>query len=657
MVMSEKIIYVMDTNFFFELIKSSEVLDASYSDILDDILTYLHDNDYFLYMTASVKKELEQQAEFRDFNKYLGDKRATDPRMNYKTLDKNPTIVQYQNILRPLFKGNENYITGLREAEQTDHEVIILAVLLAGQKPDYKIEIISNDHEVLDVSESLGVYLTDVKSLVLQRIHAYLGIHFLQSMRMSQSNYKTNIHTLHNEIFQSLRNLRKGQHKEHVLIDRLRLDQEYAISYYLQSFPEVQRLRSSNSELRKQIAIYKQTTETVKRQEFNQSNLLDILEELIEKILNDSITDDELFATLSDNKLEKFTDLLFVFGIITRDKDHLLIQRFFRSWGKVLNGAERSLALEIRNNLYQEVFKSLLASYEKLFKNNDIITSFNLYSQMLPLEIEMDWAEKEDKQLLEKFYVIGLYLCLIHDRFDEFKQIIEIIKFADQEDNLDNTVLRQFILLSDLLHDHTVSFDLSNVFKSNLLQNIELFYSARHWNAVWYLLLPVFAHLSDSERKMYGKFLENVYLITEQPPESLQEMWDNINTKYSIILGNNIGKSFSEYDIKAIKESNIIPDFLQGKHVVVDQNIGRAQVVIHVANRSRRLGIQILDKETDLENCLEIEFCQNSISSFSKCTNRYPGELNKKLSGIIVLKSKQAIETTLCKNELSDIRI
>lgn len=642
---------LFDTNIIWSFIDAVKQDEELYKDLLDDLEKFVTYKKYSLYVSDSIKKELGQITDIRDFDRFFQEKRLHNPRINFLKIKNNHPLIA---ILQPLFKGNLDESTGLRKPEDADHTLIINGVeLLKNREDSISVVIYSNDHEVEDVIKDLATILPREYSYTAKNIFWKAGFQLLAEMLQyaktlglisDLENILANVTKKYYELREKTPN--KYQVVE-LLLDSLKTQIEET-KYVNERNKNLEKI---NIELGMKIGLGKEDLqEYYKNEEIKKENN-ELLKKSLTSLENNSLND--LEKNLQKQELRNYSSLLTTYyGIVKSNKSSL--HRYYHEWNKVYTSKKTYLNKEFEKLLDKNVFMTMVQQVYENFKSNKFDKAHNLYMELMPLLAEVSWEVADEAKNLEQYYVIGLYLALYKNNLSEYEEIIEILTIALEDMSCTSEQIKQHVEFSKLIINQRSLCTINQIFKSQIINNIKEFFLSRHWTLVWNLLVPFWQCLDQSERDELKDILEYTYWVTLGPPGQLYDRWEEINYTERINISEDLlERGLMDSDIDQITKG-YLPDFLKGEHLVIDTKmVDRAHIIIHVKQKNSRFGIELHSKEPDLSNAQTIEFTTDSIKTYKKRPHK--DEVKYKICGIIELNPNPNLLVTERKNILDNI--
>ncbi len=642
---------LLDTNILFSFIEAVGKDANKYSELLTDLETFANYKKYNIYISDSIKKELSTIFEIKEFDRIFQEKREESARINFFKIKFDPVLVK---ILQPLFKGNLNEYTGLREAETADHTLIINAVELLKNRGNKSLQtvIYSNDHEVQEVTKKLSTILPIQYNYTAPYISWMAGFQLIIEMLF----YKKILH-----LYSDLETVLDFTIKNYY--DRRRLnDYNYHITDLFQNslkslIAESESLNIRNStlekknfELQKEFGEYQGNFQEYQKAYENEQISEEQLHKAISLIEEGNV--EEAILTLQNLEVRNYGPVLRTYYRIVIKQEKKLHQ-YYRDWNKVLKNKKTYINRGIEKQLDKNVFLTFVQREIDLFKFNNLEEARNLSMELIPLLAAVQWDINEENKKLEQYYIMSMYLALARDDINEFKEIADVLQLAIDEKSCENEQIKNYVAFSKLILNPKENYELKQQFKSQILQNITEFYLTRNWNLVWNLLLPIWECLTKNEKDSMIEYLVNTYWVTLEPPERLSELWEEINQKEQINANKNLlGNGLMDSEIAKFRGENL-PEFLKGEHFVIDTKmVGRAHIIIHVKLKNSRFGVQISSDELDLSDAQTLEFTDGCISQYFKGT--YPDERKNNICGIIKIKKEANLKTRKRKNTLDN---
>lgn len=645
---------LFDTNILFSLIDAVNRDDEKYSEFLTDLEKFANHKKYNIYISDSIKDELARISYYKDFARLFQDKRGKSARINFLRIHPNHSLVK---ILQPLFKGNLNELTGLRDAEYADHTLLINAIDLLKNRGDKSLPTIiySNDHEVEEVTKGLATILPKEYNYTAPYISWMAGFQLIIEMLF----FKESLHLQSN-----LEIILDSTLKNYYDRRRANADKYHVVNLFENSLKglidESESLNTRNSSLeRKYLELQKscgesqgdlqQYQKTLEKEQDNEEQLNKAFSLLQEEKINVAI------STLQSPEVQNYGPVLKTYYKIVFKQENKL-HRYYRDWNKVLTSKKSFKHAEIEKKLDKNVFFSLVEQEVDLFKNNKLEEAHNLSMELMPLLTAVQWDINEENKKLEQYYIIAMYLALARDDIDEYTEIVEVLQVAIDEKSCENEQIKHYVEFSKVIFNEKEVCEFPQQFKSQILLNISEFYLTRNWNLVWNLLLSIWNCLDRNERDSMVGYLLNAYWVTLGPPERLIGLWEEINQMERINVSKHLlGNGLMDSEIAQFKEEKI-PEFLKGEHLVIDTKmVGRAHIIIHVKSKNSRFGVQINSDEMDFSDAQTLEFTDGCISQYFKGTS--PDEKKHNICGIIKLKKDPNIKATKRKISLEDIII
>lgn len=647
-------IFILDTSsfiFIFESIKENQKND--FNQFLDDLTTILEHKKIKLIFTGKVVTELSRRFEEKFRRKFNQLREHSLYWGLYNVKDNDELTEKFQR----LFSGNIDPSTNERKLEETDHTLVIAAIRLASENQSIPVYIYSDDWQVIEFPNKLEELIDVDRYPHVEQISAFPTVVLTGFLRSVAPNLEVNFNfsDLDRLLLKKYTDYRLSKIRINIndskVVNHLIKYLDYSRKAAIESIAQLHHYQDDNIELKRKMAGLRQKNETLEDQ---LENLEESSEELIQEkiVVDDYITSIKEGEKIDKSKLSNFLIVIEYWELLEKRKTVINLSKYFRSWSKLSSDLNVLLVAHFRKKMNQQVFLLFLKELKNIFGESNRNEAWVLFQLMIPLTASTSWDLHEEE--LRNYYIIGSFLALMSEEVETFNDLIEILENNKDKITQSNFV-NQLITFKEILLLKEKQ-KVTEAFIKKLMEIGKELYLNRYFIGAWYFLLPLWNLSNEEIKKDLKYYLERLYWATLTPPKKLGGLWDEINDNNSVTQKLRLGRSLDkteELEIKKCRDSDQLPEFLKGSHLCINETVGRAHIVIHMATRGRRFGLEIQGDETNLKEALEIEFTCDSINNYYNTPKK--DEERENLTGIIKLNKEPNIKVKSMKKNLQKL--